>query len=296
MKLATVRVGDDLHAARLEGDHLTVLPERRIETILAAGDGWRSIASAPGSEEIALEDADLAPVVPNPGKVICVGLNYRDHAGEAKRELPAFPQLFAKYTEALIGAHDQVMIPAVSDQVDWEAEITIVIGSEARYVSEAKAADHIAGYTVANDISIRDWQRRTPQFLQGKTFEHTTPVGPYLVTSDDVDVRDLRVTCKVNGEVVQDFSTAQMVFKPDYLVSYISHIITLKPGDLILTGTGSGVGVANDPPRFLQPQDTVVTEIDGLGRLENVCVPDGADGSRVPAPRSDDERVPVAGT
>lgn len=285
MRLATVRIDGELRAARVNTDTLTVLKHAGADEVLKAQLDWGLLAEQDG-DEIAIEDADFAPVVANPGKIVCVGLNYSEHAGEAHRELPSYPILFAKYTEALIGAHDDILIPAVSAKVDWEAELTIVIGRPARYVSESQAPDHIAGYTVANDISIRDWQRRSTQFLQGKTFEHTTPVGPHMVSADEVDVGNLHVQCTVDEEVVQDFSTAQMLFSPAYLVSYLSHVITLKPGDLILTGTGSGVGVVKDPPRFINPMSTVATEIENIGRLENRVVPDGADATHVPGPRA----------
>jgi acylpyruvate hydrolase len=285
MRLATVRIDGELRAARVNADTLTVLKQAGVDEVLKAQLDWGLLEEQDGGE-IAIEDADFAPVVPNPGKIICVGLNYSEHAGEAHRELPSYPILFAKYTEALIGAHDDILIPAVSGKVDWEAELTIVIGRHARYVSELQAPDHIAGYTVANDISIRDWQRRSTQFLQGKTFEHTTPVGPYLVSAEAIDVDNLRVQCTVDDEVVQDFSTAQMLFSPAYLVSYLSHVITLKPGDLILTGTGSGVGVVKNPPQFVKPMSTVATEIENIGRLENRVVPDGADATHVPGPRA----------
>jgi acylpyruvate hydrolase len=285
MRLATVRIDGELRAARVNTDTLTVLKHAGVDEVLKTQLDWGLLAEQDGAE-IAIEDADFAPVVPNPGKIVCVGLNYSEHAGEAHRELPSYPILFAKYTEALIGAHDDILIPAVSAKVDWEAELTIVIGRHARYVSESQAPDHIAGYTVANDISIRDWQRRSTQFLQGKTFEHTTPVGPHVVSADEIDVGNLRVQCTVDDEVVQDFSTAQMLFSPAYLVSYLSHVITLKPGDLILTGTGSGVGVVKDPPRFVNPMSTVTTEIENIGRLENRVVPDVADASHVPGPRT----------
>jgi acylpyruvate hydrolase len=285
MRLATVRIDGELRAARVNTDTLTVLKHAGVDEVLKAQLDWGLLAEQDGAE-IAIEDADFAPVVPNPGKIVCVGLNYSEHAGEAHRELPSYPILFAKYAEALIGARDDILIPAVSAKVDWEAELTIVIGRPARYVSESQAPGHIAGYTVANDISIRDWQRRSTQFLQGKTFEHTTPVGPYVVSADEIDVGNLRVQCTVDDEVVQDFSTAQMLFSPAYLVSYLSHVITLKPGDLILTGTGSGVGVVKDPPQFINPMSTVATEIENIGRLENRVVPDGADASHVPGPRA----------
>ena len=185
--------------------------------------------------------------VTRPGKVVCVGLNYRGHVEETGRELPAYPTLFGKFADSLCGPYDDIPLPAASDKVDWEAELTVVIGREARGVDAGHALDHVAGYTVANDTSMRDWQNRTLQWLQGKNFEASTPVGPVLVTPDEVDhASDLRISCTVNDEVVQDSRTSDLIFPPDHLIAYISTFTTLRPGDLILTGTPAGVGHAAD--------------------------------------------------
>lgn len=253
---------------------MTLLPFTDVGELLSSGEGWLDRARSLDEGSLSLDEAELAPVTVAPGKIVCVGLNYRDHAREVNLDLPEYPQLFAKYAGALIGAGDEVKLPRVSEKVDWEAELGVVIGSPARHVTQAEAGAHIAGYTVANDVSVRDWQARTPQFLQGKTFEATTPVGPWLTTSDEVDPANLRIECAVDGEIVQDVSTANMIFTPDYLVSYLSQIITLMPGDLIITGTGAGVGVGRNPRRYLTPGCTLRTSIEGLGTLENRCVPE----------------------
>lgn len=274
MLLGTARLGNSTRAVRIDGDRVTILPEPDLGTLLAQGD-WRDRATAAGDGEgeLATRDVDFAPPVPNPEKIVCVGLNYRDHAAEAHLDVPNHPMLFAKYARALIGATDDIVKPRASDYLDWEAELGVIIGKPVRDVDEREALEAIAGYTVLNDISMRDWQARTSQFLQGKTFERTTPVGPWLTTGDEVDdARDLRITCEVDGETVQDLSSADMIFAPAQIVSYVSRIITLMPGDLIATGTGAGIGAARTPPRFLQPGSTVITSIEGLGQLQNRCV------------------------
>jgi acylpyruvate hydrolase len=187
------------------------------------------------------------------------------------RELPAHPTLFAKYRSALVGANDEIVLPAVSDSVDWEVELAVIVGARVRHVAEGKAADAIAGYAVLNDVSVRDFQNRTLQWLQGKTFEHSTPLGPWLVTTDECSGEGLQVTCEVDGEVMQQSDTADLLFAPAALVSYVSRILTLEPGDVIATGTPGGVGAARKPPRFLADGETVVTRITGLGECRNVC-------------------------
>ena len=215
-----------------------------------------------------------------PDKVFCVGLNYRSHIEEMGNVVPEFPTLFAKFTGALIGANDSIAIPAESEKVDWEVELGVVIGQTVRRATVADARAAIAGYTVVNDISMRDWQRRTVEFLQGKTFEHSTPVGPYLLVDDaDAPVPTFDLRCSVDGVVKQSSNTSDLVFDPVALVQYCSTIITLRPGDVIATGTPGGVGAARTPPEFLRPGAVVLTEIDGIGACLNVCVADPASPS-----------------
>jgi acylpyruvate hydrolase len=185
--------------------------------------------------------------------------------------------VFSKYAIALIGAHDDIWLPGESSAVDWEAELGIVIGRAVRRASAAEARDAIAGYTVVNDVSMRDWQYRTAQWDAGKTWEHATPVGPWLVTPDEVDhATDLRVTCDVDGERMQDGSTADLLFDPVETVRYLSTICTLEPGDLISTGTPAGVGHGRTPPVYLRPGQVVRTAIEGIGELVNRCVAEPA--------------------
>ncbi|GAA5156449.1 fumarylacetoacetate hydrolase family protein [Amycolatopsis dongchuanensis] len=272
MKLATLRTAEGTRAVRVEGDRYAELGAPHVGAWLSQED-WRARAEAITPER-PLAGADLAPVVPRPGKILCVGLNYRTHILEMGRELPRHPTLFAKFPEALIGPADPIALPPESDAVDWEAELAVVLGATVRRASEAEAAGAIAGFSVLNDITTRDWQYRSPEWLQGKTFEGTTPFGPYLVTPDELPGGTrpaLDLSCSVDGEQVQKAGTDDLVFDPVQLVRYASTIVTLRPGDVIATGTPGGVGHARKPPRYLSDGVRVVTEISGLGRLENVA-------------------------
>ena len=207
-------------------------------------------------------------------KIVCVGLNYRDHAAETNSPLPTAPVYFAKYRRALTGPYDPIRLPPpeVSTSADWEVELAVVIGREVRNADTAEAAAAIAGFTILNDVSIRDWQTRTIQFLAGKTFEGSTPVGPALVTADEIgDGRGLHVSCTVDGATKQSSSTDELVFGPAELVADLSTILTLDPGDIIATGTPGGVGHARDPQEWLSPGAVVRTAIEGLGEMVNTC-------------------------
>jgi acylpyruvate hydrolase len=267
MRLATVATAHGMtHAALRLNDSWHVLPARDLSELLARAD-WRDVAEAAAGAEV----PGAVPVnpLPRPAKVICCGLNYADHIQEMGRELPAFPTLFAKYADTLIGPADTIAAPR-SVTLDWEAELAVVVGGPLRSATEREAAAAIAGYTVANDISVRDWQNRTLQWFQGKAWDATTPVGPVVVTPDEVDPAvGVDVTCQVNGQTVQHGNTSTLVFGPAALLSYISQFTLLRPGDLVLTGTPGGVGMGMTPPRFLQDGDVVRTEIAGIGVLEN---------------------------
>ncbi|MDQ0865180.1 fumarylacetoacetate hydrolase family protein [Arthrobacter globiformis] len=273
MRLLTLRLpeGTSTVAVRQDGNTLTEIDGFTDVGALLKDSAWESIAHAANGATHALDGADLEAVVPAPGKIICVGHNYRNHIKEMGREVPEHPTLFAKYAESLIGPNDDLALPQESDTVDWEAELAVVIGKTGRRISEADAADHIAGYSVLNDISMRDYQFRTVQWLQGKTWENSTPFGPALVTKDEFTAGPL-MTSAVDGDIQQQTPTGDLVFTPEYLVSYISTIITLNPGDVIATGTPGGVGHAQDPKRYLQDGQALVTTIDGLGQLTNRVV------------------------
>jgi acylpyruvate hydrolase len=218
----------------------------------------------------ALEDVKLEAPVLNPGKMICVGHNYREHIAEMGRELPPFPVVFAKFANTLIGPQDDIPFYPISEQLDYEAEFAFVVGKRARNVSQEDALDYVAGYTIANDVTYRDIQRRTLEWLQGKTVEGSAPMGPWLVTSDELrDPCGLGVRLTVNGEERQKTNTANFVFDVKYLVEFLSNLMTLEPGDIILTGTPGGVGIARDPQVFLKDGDVVKIEIDKIGSLEN---------------------------
>jgi len=274
MRLATIRHDGGHRAARLDGEELVLLDGiEDVGALLASGAGWRERAAAAGGEAIAVGDARFAPLVPRPEKIFCVGLNYHTHAAEADLAAPEHPVLFAKFSRALIGAQDDIVLPASSSQVDWEVELTVVIGAPLRHAAPDEVQAGIAGYTIANDVSMRDWQTRTSEFLAGKTFEASTPLGPYLVTSDEVaDSGDLEMELTVDGQVRQRESTAGMIFGVDHLVSDISSIITLMPGDLILTGTCAGVGHCMSPRQYLEPGSVVQATIERLGSQSNRCV------------------------
>jgi|HubBroStandDraft_4_1064222.scaffolds.fasta_scaffold28495_3 acylpyruvate hydrolase len=274
MRFATIRTEYGTTAARLEGDVLVTLDAADVGEMLAAGSEgtgrmWEEAVVVPVAE------ADFAPVVPRPGKVICVGLNYRAHIAETGRELPAYPTLFAKFADTLLGPRDDLVIPAVSERVDWEVELGVVIGRPIYRATPEEAAAAIAGYTVVNDVSMRDWQRRTLQWLAGKMFERSTPAGPYLVTPDEVDdAADLEVRCEVDGAVMQRSRTSDLLFSPADIAAYASQAITLRPGDLIATGTPGGVGDARKPPVYLRPGNVLRTWIEGVGECVNQCVAD----------------------
>ncbi|MDT3442180.1 MULTISPECIES: fumarylacetoacetate hydrolase family protein [unclassified Pseudofrankia] len=277
MRLATIRLDGTTRAVKADGDTLVDLGYSDVGELLGHAD-WAERArgvGASGAATYASAGADFAPLIPRPSKTMCVGLNYRSHILEMGRDLPEYPTLFAKFADALIGAGDDIVRPQESDQLDWEGELGLVVGSPARRVRGAAAERAIAGFTVVNDITCRDWQFRTREWLQGKTWDSSTPVGPYLVTPDEVPggVRpDLCLRLLVDGEVMQSASTADLLFDPVALVEYASTVVRLRPGDIIATGTPGGVGNARDPKRFLVGGETVVTEIEGLGRLENVVV------------------------
>lgn len=282
MKLATLRTDGSTRAVVLDGESLVDLGAPDLGAFLAQSDWAQRAAESvedPTATRYDAATADLAPVVPNPSKVVLVGLNYRNHIQEMGRDLPEYPTLFSTYAETLIGPRDDIQRPAETEAFDWEVELAVVVGRQVRRASEAEAEAAIAGFTVLNDITARDWQFRTKEWLQGKNWEATTPVGPYLVTPDEVPggVRpELRVGLTVDGEQMQSDTTADLLFDPVDLVQYISTMIRLNPGDIIATGTPGGVGHARRPPRYLVGGETVVAEVEGLGRLENVVVKEGS--------------------
>ncbi|HJP73278.1 MAG TPA: fumarylacetoacetate hydrolase family protein [Pseudonocardiaceae bacterium] len=263
MKLATVRTADGWHVARVEHDRWVDLGSGNVGDLLGHAD-WQERAAAAHDTLVDADSLAVEAVVPHPGKIICVGLNYRTHIAEMGRDLPQYPTLFAKFPEALLGPYDPLELPPESDQVDWEAELAVIIGRPVHRADMATAAAAIAGYTIMNDVTMRDWQFRTREWLQGKTWEASSPLGPYLVTPDEL-APDATISCTVDGEIMQKSTIADLLFGPAELISYISTILTLNPGDVIATGTTGGVGHARTPPRYLRPGQTLVTRIEGIG-------------------------------
>ncbi len=284
MKLATIRRpagsgatfaavihGDTAHelAGFVDvGAFLAADEQTRAEAIAAADPA----ASLRVHATVPVADADFAALVTHPEKVFCIGLNYRNHILETGQELPEYPTVFTKFARSLTGPMDPIVVPPEDHRLDWEGELAIVIGTPGRRIAEAEAADHIAGYTIANDVSMRGWQGRTTEWMQGKCWEASTPVGPYLVSGDEFPDQ-ARISTRVNGEVMQEDSTADLVFGPAQLVAYLSTLVTLVPGDLILTGTPAGValGQRNEQGRhpWLKAGDVLETRIDGLGTQRN---------------------------
>lgn len=210
------------------------------------------------------------PVIPNPGKLICVGLNYKTHVAETKRADSEYPSLFLRFNDSLAADGDEVLRPSFSERFDWEGELAFVIGKGGRHIAKEDAFAHIAGYACFNDISVRDWQRHTHQFTPGKNFPGTAPLGPYLVTRDEVpDVTQLQLETRLNGQVVQKAGLSDLIFDIPTIIAYISRFTPLSPGDVIATGTPGGVGDRREPPLYMKDGDLVEVEITGLGVLRN---------------------------
>jgi len=227
-------------------------------------------ARPPADALVPIDQIHLRAPVPRPGKLVCVGLNYRDHAAESKMAVPEHPVLFSKFTTSVIGPGESIVIPSSSGKVDYEAELAIVIGRRAKRVNRDEAAAAILGYTMVNDVSARDFQFGDGQWQRGKSCDTFAPMGPWILTADEVaDSQQLGIRLRLNGQTLQSSNTNQMIFGPVDLVAFISETITLEPGDVIATGTPSGVGFARQPPVFMKPGDQVEVEVDGLGVLKN---------------------------
>jgi 2-keto-4-pentenoate hydratase/2-oxohepta-3-ene-1,7-dioic acid hydratase in catechol pathway len=244
---------------------------RQLLTGNALADAARLSASEPA--DFPLEGLQLAPVIPDPDKIICVGMNYRDHVAEVGRTVTEKPSLFARFAGSQVGHLQPMIKPTVSEQFDYEGEVAIVIGKAGRHISEADALSHIAGYSCYNEGSIRDWQRHTTQFLAGKTFAGTGAFGPCLVTSDEIpDPTVLTLETRLNGQTVQSTTTDKLITGIPELIAYCSTMLLLLPGDVIVTGTPGGVGLKRNPPLFMKPGDTVEVEVSGIGVLRNPVI------------------------
>ncbi len=270
-------------AERLPSDLLSLLASPA--ALDAARESLELLRQMPGAVRDALdgqssilygpEQVRYRPPILRPPKVICLGLNYRDHAAESGMPVPAEPILFSKYATSITGPGDPIRLPPTSQEVDYEAELVVVIGRGGRDIPESAAMDHVAGYTCGNDVSARDYQLRKAggQWMIGKTFDTFAPIGPVMVTPDELgDPHRLPIRCLVNGEALQNSNTSQLVFSVPQTIAYLSHVMTLEVGDLIFTGTPPGVGFARKPPNFPKSGDEVVVEIDGIGALRNPVV------------------------
>lgn len=271
MRLATFEHGGRVGVGEVRGDQ--VIPLAGLSEI-GAGTPLDRLTSAQRrpEDELNLAEVRLLPVVPHPAKIFCVGLNYADHIEETGRDTPVYPVLFPKYASSLIGPTDEIALPPESAAVDWEGELVVVVGRAGRRIPPQHAMAHVAGYAVANDITMRDYQYKTHQWMQGKAWDRSTPVGPFLVTPDEVQLSGAAIKTRLNGDVVQHSDLGQLIFDVATLVALISEFTGLVPGDLILTGTPGGVGYRRDPQVFLQPGDNVSVEIEGVGRIENYVV------------------------
>jgi acylpyruvate hydrolase len=283
MRFITFRTANAEGIAAFSGEHeafglLEHDPHYPGDLLSLLSQGFNSISNAHNrllsGTRIDLREVRLLPPIQRPGKILCVGLNYRDHAAETGFEISGYPTLFARFSSSLIGHNAPIVLPKVSCQLDFEGELVAVIGRRGRHISREDAIAHIAGYSIFNDASVRDYQFKTTQWTMGKNFDATGAFGPVFVTADELPsgASGLRLETRLNGAVVQSASTSDMIFDVSALVSIISEAITLEPGDIIVTGTPSGVGVARNPKLFMKPDDVCEVEIEGIGTLTNHIV------------------------
>ncbi len=280
MRFATIRTsrGLRLHVrgregyvdlAEISGDDALVSIDGLARGGAAALDAARKASSGVGQE---YDRADFAPSTPNPPRILCLGVNYADHAIEGGRAVPTWPESFVRGSGSVIGAYDDLVKPAFSDRFDYEGELAIVVGRGGRYVKAEDAFSAILGYSVMNDGSAREWQRAATQWTPGKNFEGTMPIGPEVVTVDEVDVTNLAITTTLNGQVMQSARTSDMIVSVAKAIEYFSSFTTLRPGDVIATGTPGGVGFARTPPVWLVPGDTIEVTVEGIGTISNRVV------------------------
>jgi len=245
-----------------------------IAVIAGGGDAMdrvlRWVESAPAGERLDPAAASLAAPIPRPPKIICIGLNYRDHAEETKLAIPQVPTVFAKFPTAVTGHRHPIVLPKNSTKPDYEAELAVVIGKGGRHIPEERWREHVFGYTILNDVSARDFQMATSQWMIGKTFDTFAPMGPAIVTADEIeDPHNLDISLTLSGEVMQNSNTRNLIFKTEYLIAFLSQVFTFEPGDVVSTGTPAGVGYARKPPVFMKPGDEVAITVDGIGTLRN---------------------------
>ena len=268
MRLVTFRPPDGPPQAGIVSDgQVTALAADMISLIASA------TRPAPTGPSYNLDQVTLLAPIPRPPKLICVGLNYRDHAAETHLQIPKVPTIFNKFPNVVIGPGEPIILPKVESRPDYEAEFVFVIGRGGRHIPASRAMDHVFGYTIANDVSARDYQMATTQWLMGKTFDTFAPMGPWIVTAGEIpDPHSLDISLEIAGERLQQSNTRELIFKIPELVEFISTVVTLETGDVILTGTPAGVGFVRKPPRYLQPGDQVTIRIDKIGTLVNPVI------------------------
>jgi len=284
MKLASFDTGGESHVGIVVGEGLIDLAKSAPDLprdMIGVIAGWPEYEGRLRALEhntpphVNLKDVHLLAPVPNPRKIVAIGLNYADHVAESGREAPKDQMWFPKLSNAVNGPYDPIQLPKASSQVDYEAELVFIVGKRCRHVSKADAPKVIFGYCAGNDVSVRDWQFRTPQFMLGKSFDTHAPFGPWIVTADEIgDPHTLGIRALVNGKVRQNSNTRHLIFNVFDQIAHISQPLTLEPGDIVFTGTPGGVGVAMSPPSFLKPGDVVRVEIDRIGALEAKIVPE----------------------
>ena len=277
MRLVTYELEGAVGCGVLVGDGVVPVEDESVRGILERGpEHWAAVAESAATrreDALALDDVRLLAPVPDPDKILCIGLNYRDHAEETRMAAPPAPIVFAKFRNSLAGATDPIVLPQASEAVDYEAELAVVIGRRCRNVNRADALRFVAGVMAFNDVSARDLQMQTSQWTMGKAIDTFAPCGPSLVFMDEIeDLQNLRLETRVNGETVQSGTTASMIFPVDEIIAFISRVMTLEPGDIIATGTPAGVGSARQPPLVVAPDDLVEVEIEDVGLLANPVV------------------------
>jgi 2-keto-4-pentenoate hydratase/2-oxohepta-3-ene-1,7-dioic acid hydratase in catechol pathway len=284
MRFLTFEVDGQVRPGLLTSSHTVVdlspagfsslldLIEKGPEGIAAAAQ-YANTATKESVQQYALSEVKLKAPIPRPKKLLCVGLNYRDHAIETNSEIPSVPTIFAKMSTSVIAAGENIVLPKVSKSPDYEAEFAFVIGRGGRHIKAEDWAQHVFGYTIVNDVSGRDYQKATTQWLMGKSFDTFAPMGPWIVTADEIpDPHNVDVQIEINGEQLQNSNTRELIFKIPDLIAFLSSVFTLEPGDIVSTGTPAGVGVARNPQRFLRPGDDVIVKIPAIGELRNPVV------------------------
>jgi 2-keto-4-pentenoate hydratase/2-oxohepta-3-ene-1,7-dioic acid hydratase in catechol pathway len=278
MKLVTFRHDNHVHPGVVLGNEVFSLSSTGFKSVLeiieGGPDALRIVKTAiETAAAFPLTSVKLLAPIPRPQKIICIGLNYRDHAIESKLEIPTIPVVFSKYASSTIGVDEAIILPKNSEKPDYEAEMAVVIGKNGRHVKAEDWQGYVFGYMNLNDVSARDFQMATSQWMIGKTFDTFAPMGPYLVTADEIaDPHNLNISLTVNDEVLQNSNTRELIFRIPELIAYLSSVFTLEAGDIISTGTPSGVGFSYKPPKWLKHGDQVVVKVEGLGELSNPCV------------------------